>query len=220
MINWRGWHFPEYEQHYQQIMSTVNRIVDNVPTYQYNKYEAARGLTKQRRRAIDVGANVGLWSRFLIKDFQTVEAFEPVPDYIECFKANAYGANLYEVALGETFGVINMARHNGQACGDTSPATGKAGEVIVAKNVEIKTLDSYDFDEVDLLKIDCEGFELFVLKGAIKTITKSKPVIVVEQKPKHGKAYGLGDDDGAKYLQKMGAKLHSIISGDYIFYWD
>lgn len=219
MITWRGWHFPDYEQHYQQIMSAVNRVIDGVPTYQYNKYEAARGITKQRRRAIDVGANVGLWSKFLVKDFQTVEAFEPVPEYARCFLANVEGANLHKVALGEKRGRIDMARHNDGACGDTSPATGSENEVIVAQNVPIKTLDSYEFDEVDLLKIDCEGFELFVLKGALETIEKCKPVIVVEQKPKHGQTYGLADDEAAQLLTQMGARLHTIISGDYIFHW-
>lgn len=219
MITWRGWQFPDYEQHYQKIMTAVDRVIDGVPTYQYNKYETARGLTKQHRRAIDVGANVGLWSRFLVKDFQTVEAFEPVPEYAKCFEANVEGANLYKVALGEKRGRINMARHNSDACGDTSPAMGSEDEVIVARNVPIKPLDSYEFDEVDLIKIDCEGFELFVLKGAIETIERCKPVIVVEQKPNHGKSYGLADDEAAKFLTSMGARLHTIISGDYIFHW-
>lgn len=219
MIEFRGWHFPDDETHYQQIMNAVNRIVDGVPTYQYSKYETARGLVKGRRRAIDVGANVGLWSRFLVKDFDTVEAFEPVPLYARCFEKNVTGANLYQVALGKETKRISMARKEGGACGDTAPATGSEDETVIASRVQMKPLDWYEFTDVDLLKIDCEGFELFVLEGAVETITRNKPIIVVEQKPTHGQAFGVEDDAGAKFLESMGAKLHTILNGDYIYRW-
>ena len=44
-------------------------------------------------------------------------------------------------------------------------------------------LDYFDFDasEIGLIKIDTEGFELKVLKGAVKTIGKHKPVVIIEQ---------------------------------------
>lgn len=219
MINWRGWNFPDDETHYQHIMGLTNRVVDGVPTYQYNKYETARGLLKNHRRAIDIGANVGLWSRFLVKDFQTVEAFEPVGLYADCFEKNVTGANLYKIALGNETKRISMARKDGGACGDTAPATGAEDETVIASRVQMRPLDYYDFDEVDLMKVDCEGFELFVLEGARETILRNKPIIVVEQKPTHGKAFGVEDDAGAEYLKSLGAKLVTIISGDYIFRW-
>ena len=46
--------------------------------------------------------------------------------------------------------------------------------------VETRTLDSYEFDQVDFIKIDVEWFELKVLQGAENTIRKHKPVIYVE----------------------------------------
>ena len=44
-------------------------------------------------------------------------------------------------------------------------------------------LDYFDFDAsgIGLIKIDIEGFELKALKGAVKTIRKHKPVIIIEQ---------------------------------------
>ncbi len=46
--------------------------------------------------------------------------------------------------------------------------------------VKIKTLDSYNFQNVDIIKIDVEGFEYDVMLGAIETIKKWKPIVQVE----------------------------------------
>ena len=46
--------------------------------------------------------------------------------------------------------------------------------------VAVRTLDSHDFDNVGLIKIDTQGHELRVLKGAIETLKKNKPVVVFE----------------------------------------
>lgn len=48
---------------------------------------------------------------------------------------------------------------------------------------KIRTLDSFDLPTIDFMKIDCEGYEFPVLKGAAETLRRCKPVIVVEQKP-------------------------------------
>ncbi len=44
----------------------------------------------------------------------------------------------------------------------------------------IETLDSYSFKDVDLIKIDVEGFESFVIKGSIETLTVNTPVVIIE----------------------------------------
>jgi hypothetical protein len=46
----------------------------------------------------------------------------------------------------------------------------------------IKTLDSFEFPQIDYLKVDIEGFELQFLKGAAETIKRTKPVINIEIK--------------------------------------
>ena len=47
-------------------------------------------------------------------------------------------------------------------------------------DVNVKTVDSFNFSEVDIIKIDTEGFEFYVIKGAEKTILIELPVIQVE----------------------------------------
>lgn len=46
--------------------------------------------------------------------------------------------------------------------------------------IKIKTLDSYMFKKIDLIKIDTEGFEFEVLKGGEASIKKYKPIIIFE----------------------------------------
>jgi N-acetylglucosamine-6-phosphate deacetylase len=62
-----------------------------------------------------------------------------------------------------------------------SAAGGNDGKYLIGElDVEVKTLDSFNFENVSLIKIDVEGFELQVLLGGTKTIADSKPIIYLE----------------------------------------
>jgi FkbM family methyltransferase len=49
-------------------------------------------------------------------------------------------------------------------------------------SVSVKTLDGFEFKEVDLIKIDVEGMELQVLEGSMQTLMKWRPVVLFENK--------------------------------------
>lgn len=213
---WKGLWLPEGETHQVMWMARNGVEVDGRPTYQYHKYKAARNACKQLRVAIDVGANVGLWSRVMLLDFAAVHSFEPVPLYRKCLELNAPEATIYPYALGNKPDTVDMACRTQGSYGDTAPASGRDGEFIVAKDVKIVTLDSLAIKDVDLIKIDCEGFESFVVEGAEQTIKTYKPVIIVEQKKGNGKAFALPDDHAVKILQSWGMHVEREMSGDYI----
>ena len=48
--------------------------------------------------------------------------------------------------------------------------------------VHIKTLDSYALTDIDFIKIDVDGYEDLLVKGAKETIANNKPVINIEMK--------------------------------------
>ena len=83
----------------------------------------------------------------------------------------------------------------------------------------MKRLDDYALDDVDLIKIDVEGYEFFVIQGGEATITRNRPVMIVEQKPQHGGKYGLTDTQAVDHLVKMGATVKEEIVGDFILVW-
>lgn len=215
---WEGLYLPEGETHLVDWMKAVKHYVDGKPTYQYSKYSECLKIMKNRRTAIDVGGNLGLWSRVMSLDFDNVQAFEPVSEYCEYFVKNAPKAILHNVALSDEEMIITMACATDGSCGDTAPQVNKRKEKAL-QEVETVLLDSYCFVDVDFIKVDCEGYELHVLQGAEQTILSNKPVIIVEQKPGKGKKYGYSDDAAVKYLKGLGMKVHQVISGDYIMRW-
>jgi len=83
----------------------------------------------------------------------------------------------------------------------------------------MRTLDSFNCGVVDFMKLDCEGYELFAIKGGEQTIKRDKPCIIVEQKPGKGKQFGLGDHDAVTLLREWGFEVVKEISGDFILRW-
>lgn len=177
-------------------------------TYQANKLVEALKHVKNTRLAVDVGGHCGLWSKELIKVFDRVVAFEPVEEHRECFVKNVQGNyTLFPVALGDKPAFVNMHTTKGQS-GDTW--------VQSDGDIPVCLLDQYALEGVDFIKLDCEGYELFALKGAEETIKRNHPVIIVEQKPGRGKKFGLKDTAAVAYLEGLGYKLKREMAGDYI----
>jgi FkbM family methyltransferase len=212
---WRNWHFPDEEKHLLDWMQTTNDVRDGRPTYQALKYDEALSHCRHRRVAVDIGANIGLWSWLMARDFGQVEAFEPVPKFAECWAMNVQHGNLHRMALGASPGRVSMVNLTPGSCGDTTVNIGQGG-IEVGHDVEMRTLDSFAFCEVDLIKCDNEGFELFVMQGAVETLKRCRPVVIVEQKPGHGSAFGLSDTAAVDFLAGLGMRLQRVMAGDYV----
>jgi len=224
-----GWYWPDGEAHMiEWMMEPKNRVIINGrPSYQGKKQLATIGHcpSDRRRTMLDCGAHIGLWSFNFAHWFERIEAFEPVADHRECFMRNVWaegafdddididapmgcnGVNLNPYALGEREAMVHI-RVNPTSTGD-SWVKGKG-------NVPMKTIDSFGFTDVDLIKVDAEGYEEFILLGAAVTIATNKPVIIVEQKRDMATKFGLKPMGAVKYLISMGYKVVQDIGGDYI----
>lgn len=65
-----------------------------------------------------------------------------------------------------------------------------------------RTIDSYNFDDVDAIKIDVEGSELLVIHGAVDTIDRCRPSVQVEIVPKQCTIFGYEPQDLYDFFAK------------------
>lgn len=129
---------------------------------------------------LDIGANIGAIAQALEFSGFTVEAFEPQPEVFGLLQENVKG-KCHNLALAHRSGVTVMPklrydeRNNfgGVVLGTASRANG-------AIQVKVETLDSFGYDNVGLMKVDVEGFEEQVLRGAVETIARCSPVLYLE----------------------------------------
>ena len=87
-----------------------------------------------------------------------------------------------------TIGIQDHPEHGGHNFAVYNTTQVKKAQHIV--QVPARTIDSYKFDDVDAIKIDVEGSELFVIEGAKDTIDRCRPAVQVEIVPKQCKVYG------------------------------
>lgn len=208
----KGWWFPDHERHLPVWMAHPKNklLLNGRQAYQGKKQIAALGHCKQFRTAVDVGGHVGLWSFNLAHLFGEVHAFEPVAEHRECFSRNTPGLTtlrLHALALGAEAGSVRIDTETGSSGNST---VGGPGEIPMV------TLDSMHFTEVDFIKIDCEGYEENVLRGAAETIKEWKPTIIVEQKRDMSARFGLASLGAVQYLTSLGYHTVAEISGDFI----
>ena len=127
---------------------------------------------------IDIGAHAGTYSLSLSPYCKTVHAFECQKEtyYQLCggIALNAYwNVTPHHIALGHLntpTAQLNIVSLDG---GGTTLLEHHSDKKIETDSVEMKTLDSYQLDNIGFLKIDVEGFEENVLRGAVETLKRS-----------------------------------------------
>ena len=149
------------------------------------------------RTAIDIGGHLGDWTLNWHHRVKKIEIFEPNPDILPKLKKNTNtlkNCTVHEVALGDTTGKVSMQYET---------HTGTCHVKDYNGSINLRTLDSYNFQDVDIIKIDVEGFEIPVLEGAKQTILSQHPWIQIEGNSS-GKKYGRTKKDIVNLLKSWG----------------
>ncbi len=206
-----GFWFPDYDTHFPKMLEKSLKK-EGILRYQWRARDCAVNACNQRRICIDIGANVGLWSVDLVNSFDRVVAFEPVQEFIECFRKNVKKSNyfIYECALGKEESYINMNVVEGNT-GHSHIDAKSYGK----GKIPLKTLDSFNFNDIDMIKIDVEGFEEEILFGAQQTIERNLPILVIEQQ-KHEYKNAMEDLPSIKLLEKWGYKVIEQFNKDWV----
>jgi FkbM family methyltransferase len=160
---------------------------------------------------IDVGANIGRYSLYLAKKFPNtlVIAIEPDPEaYLALIKGvqanslnNVIALNL---AAYNSNGYVVLSRKRSSTISSIVNRT-NTFEMVKVRAMRIDDLvKKLNMNSIDIVKIDVEGAELYVLQGFEESIKKFKPRIIIEVTKRN-------KEDVIKFFTKVGYNCKSII---------
>ena len=149
---------------------------------------------------VDVGANFGYFSLYLAsrEGFAgVVHAFEPSSRGLHDLEKLVAGFELgdririHRCALGDSIGNAEMLLSNSDGLTTMVASMSNRLEKVLGKQtVELRTLDDFSFEKIDLIKIDVEGAETMVISGGLNAIKAHLPVVVFE-------SWASAEDSGA-----------------------
>ena len=178
-------------------------IINGTPWESHITFFLERNL-KQDSVFIDVGSNYGWHSIMSSNLCNEIYSFEPQNYVYNIQKENINQNNIKNIKLlnygiGNTNEHVNMSPINyadNVNVGDLSVGTG-------GEEIEIRTLDSLNLGRIDIVKIDVQGYEKFVLEGGINTISEYKPILIIELEDHQLRKFGYGSDDLFKVINNM-----------------
>jgi len=177
------------------------------------------------KNIIDVGANFGFHTLEFadLTEDGNVYSFEPQKYvyYQLCANIilNGYGnITAYNIALSDEY--ANLKMENLDYFSEDTINIGNAhlnAYTNLAYNmVDVKPLDSYNFENIAVLKIDVQGYEPRVLDGAIETIMKNRPIIFIEVEEPQLAIYGWTKNDVFNRLDSLGYTYKKIIDAEHL----
>ena len=152
-----------------------------------------RWLIGKDEVAIDIGAANGSYSYYMARLGGECHAFEPNPTSAALLQRRVPRVCVHGIALSsrKAEATLRVPKVDGFTCRGwgTVHATNDFSVLppheVETVQVETATLDSFGFSRVGLIKIDVEGHELEVLRGALSTIEKERPSLLVEAEDRH-----------------------------------
>ncbi|MBN1376555.1 MAG: FkbM family methyltransferase [Dehalococcoidia bacterium] len=151
-----------------------------------NEIFIVNAVVSYKDTAIDVGANLGIWSYHLSKSFARVESFEPVSEYCDVIRnTRRKNINVHNEALSSSRGSMELRVPAGE--GGLLQTVGQGGVERQSQSrvVPVKRLDDYSVGRVRFIRIDVGGHETEVLKGAERTISHFSPVMIIGIEQRH-----------------------------------
>jgi len=171
------------------------RLYHRIRCYKYAKYRSPElnlisNLVKKNQNSIDIGANLGLFTFFMSRASKHVFAFEPNPYPLENLKDLVdSNVTILPIALGNNDGPVEIKIPHHRKGWSSNGASLASKEINDGKilHIQCRKLDSLNIENIGLIKIDVEGFEIEVIRGAKDTILKNKPVMIIENEIVHTK---------------------------------
>lgn len=177
------------------------------------------GLVDPHRTAVDVGANKGTYTWFLARLCRHVYAYEPNPAMrwmlTRCTPRNV---TVFARALSDHCGeaVLRIPKMRERFANNIGTLR-DAFDDLPCELVPVATtrLDDDGLVDVGFLKIDVEGHEQEVLRGAREIIARDRPVLLIEIIAEHNDR---PIDDTIDFVEHLGYRAH-VVQGTQLADW-
>ena len=166
--------------------------------------------------ALDVGANLGIWSLLAAKRGAQVHAFEPVPSMVERLRGHvardgAGPITIHQLALGAESGSMPFFAVVEGNSGASALIRRHEGDIEI--QADVATLDSVlqreKIDRVDFMKIDVEGAEILVFRGASQLMaSESAPILFFEMDDQLCASFGTTTREIKQLLLEYGYAIY------------
>lgn len=182
------------------------KIKDSLsPSWLYIRYKAAKELWQgeaevkllpflvdRARNVVDAGANKGTYTYVLARLARHAYAFEPNPKMFDILERTAsHNVTASPSALSNRSGTailrVPMSGTGGYSNQGASLSEIKVSGRFAPIEVTTQRLDEIALQNIGFIKIDVEGFEQEVIDGALETIARDKPTLLIELEERHTK---------------------------------
>ena len=212
-------------------LAFADGVGDAIWAYMYEEEERLflRKFLKYGMVFVDIGAHHGLYTILASRCVGSqglVIAFEPSPREfsrlkLHCRLNRCRNVVLEQCAVGERTGtVIFYVEVHGTALSSIKPAP-DVGKCVPIQTAMV-TLDDYinqkKIQKVDVIKVDVEGSELAVLKGAVNVLSVLRPIVLSELLDQRTLPYGYLSRDIYQFLHAYNYVLFSFIYGGKLRY--
>lgn len=174
-----------------------------------------RSVIKKGDRVLDVGANIGFHTLYfaeLVGEDGKVTAFEPVPNNFAALNANLKLNNFQNIET-KNIALSNKQEKLHIAADENSQNPGAynlfdlSGDIVIDCFLGDNIIGN---DKVDVIKIDVEGYESFVIDGLLQTIKKNRPTIIFEFDKFYHQKTGRPNDYIFSILQELNYRFMHV----------
>jgi FkbM family methyltransferase len=210
------------------LLSGDQYVSPAMATGDYESIETAfvRRQVREGMAVVDVGANLGWFAvhlALLVGPNGRVDAFEPRSDVMDLLiktiaENRLANVTTHNFALGHqnSHGQVIWSVQDVNPGGTNLVSPDFATPDIIAQPVSVKTLDTCIPHRVDFIKIDVEGSELLVFKGAQRILSEDRPVILVEINPSNLlRTSGISAVEFGLFVEKLDYRLYDIGASGY-----
>lgn len=212
---------------YNLVFSPGTSLVDRIRSGRIYEPDVTTAIVRLLKKldsptVLDIGCNIGLISLNILRYIPDAKifAFEPGPHQFKLFsktvQANSLESfvNVFNLAISDENGEAVFSIHTSKhASGDGFMDTGRAGKT---KKITVrqKRLDDWWIEQgrpgIDFIKIDTEGAELKVLRGAGLILEMLRPAILMEISSVNLRVYEYGECDILEYLNSKKYELRTL----------